>query len=124
MKHRLVKLLCIVVYFRFFCSVLDWGLDRALSSIELMNLLAIPCLLVALAAAAFLAELTVNKGIWPLLTLVYFRCFLFVIDWVLNQLGEIVLMNILTIPCLFAALIASVALAERTAKELGQVNLE
>lgn len=124
MKQKLVKLLCVVVYLHLFCSVLSWVVDRTIPNIALANVAAIPCLLVALTAAAVLAQLTVSRGIWLLLTLVYIRCFLFVIDWTLNLLGEIVWMNILTIPCLFVALIASVALAERTAKELGQVNME
>ena len=119
MKRKVVKLLCLVVYFRFFLSLFDRVLDRTLNSIELTNLAAIPCLLAALAAGASLAELTVNRGIWPLLTLVYFSCFLFAIDWTLNRfLSSIALMNIVTIPCVFIALIASVALAERTANGL------
>ena len=124
MKQKLVKLLCVVVYFHLFCSVLSRVVDRTIPNIALANVVAIPCLLVALASAAVLAHLTVSRGIWLLLTLVYFRCFLFVIDWTLNRLGEIVWMNILTFPCLFVALIASAALAERTAKGLGQVNVE
>lgn len=124
MKRKVVKLLCLVVYFRFFLSLLDRVLDRTLNSIELTNLAAIPCLLAALAACAVLAELTVNRGIWPLLTLVYFRCFLFAIDWALNRfLSSIALMNIVTIPCVFVAFIASVALAERTASGLRKVSV-
>ena len=119
MKRKVVKLLCLVVYFRFFLSLFDRVLDRTLNSIELTNLAAIPCLLAALAAGAALAELTVNRGIWPLLTLVYFRCFLFAIDWALNRfLSSITLMNLVTIPCVFVAFIASVTLAERTANGL------
>ena len=119
MKSKLVKLLCIVVYFQLFWTVLGWVLNRTCHSILLMDLAAIPGLLAVLALSAVLAELTVRMGIWPLLALVYFRCFLAVIDWALNRfLGSIALMNILTIPCLFVALIASVALAERTAEGL------
>lgn len=119
MRSKLVKLLCLLVYFRFFWGVLGWALNRTVHSILLMDIAAIPGLLAALALSAVLAELTVSKGIWPLLALVYFRCFLAVIDWALNSfLSSIALMNVLTIPCLFIALIASVALAERTAQGL------
>ena len=125
MTRKLVKLLCLVVYAQFFWSVLGWAVNRTIGSIVLANLLAIPCLLLALAAGAGLTELTVRRGIWPLLALVYFRCFLFVIDWALNSfLSSIALMNILTIPCLFVALIASVALAERTANGVGRTSTQ